>query len=86
MDKAELMEQLAAIEHERWADWQRWVHESGARNPDGSVTLSAANVARWERQIAAAYADLSESEKEADRREVRRYWALVVPEEHDAQH
>jgi Tol biopolymer transport system component len=79
MTPAELMEHLAAIEHERWADWQRWVHEAGTRNPDGSVTISAANVARWERQIATPYADLSEPEKEADRREVRRYWDLIAP-------
>ena len=76
-----LIDQLAAIEHERWADWQRWVHQISTRNPDGSITIPAESVARWERQIATPYADLSEREQESDREQVRRYLHLL--EEHE---
>lgn len=24
--KRDLLDKLAAIEHERWADWQKWMH------------------------------------------------------------
>lgn len=72
-----LYEQCAAIEHARWADWQRWMHAQGTRNPDGSLTLPAALVERWERQIATPYAALSEREQQSDREQVDRYWPLV---------
>ncbi len=76
---SDLFEQLAAIEHERWADWQKYVHEQCRKNAFGSLVIPAELVKRWERQIATSYADLSEREKEADRDQVYRYWHLVEP-------
>lgn len=73
----ELREQLAAIEHERWSDWQRYVHRSCWREPDGSLTIPAHLVERWERQIITPYAELSEAEKQKDRDQVDRYWPLI---------
>lgn len=76
-----LFEQLAAIEHERWADWQRYAHSQGIKLHDGGILLPPPVVERWERQIATPYADLSEREKESDREQVRRYWNLIRTEE-----
>ena len=73
----ELIEQLAAIEHERWSSWQRWMHDQCVRDDDGSLTIPAGLVSRWERQIDTPYADLTEREKESDREQVRRYWPLI---------
>lgn len=73
----ELVEALAAIEHERWAHWQQYLHEQGIRNEDGSILLPAHLVARWERQITTDYRDLSEEEKESDREQVGRYLPLI---------
>lgn len=75
---SELMERLAAIEHARWAAWQRSVHARGERRPDGSLVLAAEDVARWEGQIAASYDQLGEEDKERDRREVRRSWPTIA--------
>jgi len=36
-----LIDDLAAIEHERWAHWQRYMHDKGNRHPDGSLVLPA---------------------------------------------
>ena len=77
VNDADLVEALAAIEHERWADWQRWMHEQCHRTSGGELVIPAALVERWERQIATPYADLSEREKESDREQVRRYWHLI---------
>lgn len=71
----ELIEKLAAIEHERWADWQKWCHKVLRENnpsPEQSDILE-----RWDRQIETTYAELSEKEKQSDRDQVMRYWPLI---------
>lgn len=73
-----LLETLAAVEHERWAHWQRYLHAQGVRNQDGSLTLPPDLVARWDDQIAKSYQDLSDAEKESDREQVRKYLDVVV--------
>jgi hypothetical protein len=45
-DDDALIEELAAIEHERWSHWQRYVHAKAVRRPDGSLVLSAELVDR----------------------------------------
>jgi hypothetical protein len=74
----ELTEVLAAIEHKRWSDWQRYVHSEGARTENGDLLLPARLVDGWERQMDTAYANLTEAEKESDRKQVRSYLPLVL--------
>lgn len=76
MTKPSLYEQLAAIEHTRWADWQSYLHRI-LRSECPSSELEHV-LARWDRQIATPYSDLSESEKQFDRNQVNRYWALIT--------
>ena len=71
------IDELAAVEHERWAHWQRYIHDKGERQPDGSLVLPRDLVERWEAQITTPFADLSEAEKGSDREQVRRYLPLV---------
>ena len=73
-----LTEQLAAIEHERWSHWQRYMHNKAIRQIDGSLLLPPDLVARWEKQIETKYVDLSEAEKESDREQVRKYLPVIV--------
>lgn len=73
-----LVDELAALEHERWSHWQRYIHGKGDRRPDGTLVLPSELVQRWDTQIATSYADLSESEKMSDREQVRRYLPLIV--------
>jgi hypothetical protein len=75
---ASLIEGLAAVEHERWSHWQRYMHSKCKREPDGSLLLPANLVARWEKQIATKYAELDEKEKESDREQVRKYLPLIA--------
>lgn len=74
-----LYEQLAAIEHHRWADWQRYMHSLCERRDDSALVIPADRVAHWERQIDTPYTDLTEAEKAMDREQVGRYWHLVSP-------
>jgi hypothetical protein len=73
-----LVNDLAAIEHERWAHWQRYMHGKGERQPDGSLLLPGELVTRWDKQIATDFAGLSEREKESDREQVRRYLPFIA--------
>lgn len=73
----QLIDELAAVEHERWAHWQRYVHRQATQQSDGSLRLPADLVARWERQIATKYSELTENEKESDRDQVRKYMPLI---------
>jgi hypothetical protein len=72
-----LLEELAALEHQRWAHWQKYVHEKGRRQSDGSVLLPADLVSRWERQINTSYEDLTNEEKNSDREQVQKYLPLL---------
>jgi hypothetical protein len=73
-----LIERLAAVEHERWSHWQRYMHSKCTRQPDGSLLLPAELVAKWERQIATKYEELDDPEKESDREQVRKYLPLIA--------
>ena len=78
--KTALVEALADIEHQRWADWQKYLHSLCFKLEEyrGALIIPADLVERWERQIATPYADLSESEKQSDRDQVERYLGVVA--------
>lgn len=73
----DLIEQFAAIEHERWAHWQRYLHEQCTPGHDGSLTIPADLVRKWTAQMNTAYADLTDAEKDSDREQVERYLPLI---------
>lgn len=71
----EFIEKGANLEHMRWARWQIWCHKvlrENCSSPELENVLE-----RWEIQIATEYKDLSEEEKESDRKETRNYLPLL---------
>jgi hypothetical protein len=72
-----LIEALAAVEHERWSHWQRYMHAQCQCQDDGSLTIPADLVVRWTTQMSTPYSGLSETEKESDREQVRRYLSTI---------
>ena len=73
----ELIEKLAAIEHKRWAHWQRYLHSQCLKNDDGSLTFPADLVKKWNKKIDTDYFNLTESEKDSDREQVLKYLPLL---------
>jgi hypothetical protein len=73
--KDELFEKLADIEHQRWADWQKWCHKVLRENCPSEKMEKV--LERWDRQIETTYSKLSEKEKDSDRDQVLRYWNLI---------
>ncbi|MGH2842205.1 MAG: hypothetical protein ACRDKL_01280 [Solirubrobacteraceae bacterium] len=77
LGREDLLEGLAALEHERWAHWQRYLHSKCIPGDDGSLTIPADLVTRWTAQISTPYVNLSETEKESDREQVRQSLELI---------
>ncbi|PPU49071.1 hypothetical protein XdyCFBP7245_22480 [Xanthomonas dyei] len=75
-----LREELAAIEHERWAHWQSYMHSKCDRQDGvpGALVIPAELVGKWERQASLAFSELGEKERESDREQVDRYLPFIV--------
>jgi hypothetical protein len=73
-----LVEELAAVEHARWAHWQRYVHAQCEHLADGRLVIPAELVQRWEKQIATPYDRLTETEKNSDRAQVERVLPILA--------
>lgn len=72
-----LVEILAALEHERWSHWMRYLFTQGTLHADGSFTIPAAKVERWCWQSETPYASLPEDMRRSDRDEVHKTLALL---------
>ena len=73
-----ILEKLADIEHQRWADWQKYLHSKCSTNSNGDLVIPAGYVKHLERQINTEYKNLTENEKESDRNEVKRYLPEIL--------
>ena len=62
-----LVEKLADLEHEQWAHWTEYMLNN----------LTDENIARWNRQIATPYSELSEEDKEKDREWARKVLDII---------
>lgn len=65
----DLREQLAALEHEQWVGWMKYMLGKSIESDDGQVCIPASLVSRWKRQMNTSYIDLPDNEKESDRAE-----------------
>lgn len=68
MSNDALTERLAALAHEQWAGWTEYL----------LANLDDVHIQGWRRQIATPYVELSEHEKESDRKEARRVLAVLA--------
>jgi hypothetical protein len=73
----DLVERLAALEHERWSGWMRYLFTKGYCRDDGAFVMNAESVHWWTHLAETPYADLTEESKESDRAEVRKTLALL---------
>lgn len=77
VDYKEAMEDLADQEHDSWARWMEHLFKKSKKNADGTVIIPKDKVDRWERQMKTDYEDLSNKEKESDRKEVRKFVKIL---------
>lgn len=67
---------VADVQHQIWSHWTIYQFSICTRNEDGSITIPKEKVERWERQALTAYPDLSEKEKESDRKQADKIIAV----------
>jgi hypothetical protein len=72
-----LREDLAALAHQQWAGWMRYMFRDTIPTDEGGEEILCTKVERWKRQMKTPYDKLPESEKESDRKEADRVLALI---------
>lgn len=68
----------AERQHQIWAHWMDYQFSLCEEQTDGSLVIPAEKVARWKRQLATSYDELSETERESDRQVVREHLPEVL--------
>lgn len=75
-------EKLAELCHKQWSDWTKYFFSKCNFNfsaiPEGAALIPNWAIARWRRQIKTDYKDLSEDEKESDRKEANKFIELML--------
>jgi hypothetical protein len=80
MDREELLERLADLEHQQWIEWTKYMLDKlyPLFSPDALADESRLeDLNRWNKQIETSYEDLSEKEKESDRKFARKIMFLT---------
>ena len=72
-----LREEVAALAHDQWSGWIQYMIGVSLPNKDGTLIISKRLVERWTRQVKTKYSDLSEDEKDSDRREADKFLKLL---------
>jgi hypothetical protein len=78
----DLREKLADLCHEQWCHWMRYLFSKCESLPEISslagILMPTWAVERWKRQMNAQYSELSEEEKDSDRKEADKFIKLLV--------
>lgn len=79
MNQDELREKLAALAHDQWSGWMKYMLGRMDWNNIGTGKIMYGDdVKRWERQMNTIYADLPENEKDSDRAEADKVIAIFT--------
>ncbi len=88
-----MKEKLAELCHEQWSNWMKYLFEIGIEETTvfdslmkkieiktGTIIIPSWVVERWKRQMNTPYNDLSEEEKESDRKEADKFLEKINKE------
>lgn len=75
----EISEGIAELTHGQWSNWMKYLFSKGSFGPDGTWTMPAWAVERWDRQMNTPYSELSPEEKDSDRREADKLVEIFTP-------
>ena len=72
-----MREKLAELCHEQWSGWMKHLFSFTSAPLGGAFVIPASNVKRWKRQMNTPYEDLSEEEKDSDRKEADKFLEII---------
>ena len=78
--KDKFEEKVAELAHDQWSGWMEYLFEKCSDNEDGSVNIPLKLVKRWKKQMENNYENLSEEEKDSDRKEAKKFISLFNKE------
>ena len=67
MMSEEYRERIAAVQHEIWSHWMRYLFSVCPPDSFGNGIIPAEKAQRWQRQMNTDYANLTDKERESDR-------------------
>jgi hypothetical protein len=74
-----MREIIAKVQHDIWAHWMNYLFTCCVPNDDGSVTIPANKVERWQRQALTSYHDLTDKEQQSDRHQADKVMKAINP-------
>lgn len=83
----ELLEELAELCHDQWSNWMTYLFSkcyedvSQFDKVNGNLVIPEHYVKRWEKQLNTSYENLSESEKNSDIKEAKKFLNLLKEKE-----
>jgi len=72
-----LIEKLAAMQHEIWAHWMKYMFSQCVPGAAGGLLIPQRKVDQWKRQARTAYADLSATEQKSDIEQAEKVLAVL---------
>ena len=78
-----MVEVMASFVHDIWSRWIDYLFSKSEMNEDGSCTIPANLVSRWQRQKETFYEDLPKEERYSDK-EIAKEIMMIVKEEEDS--
>lgn len=66
-------DRIADLCHWQWSGWMHYFFSKCREGPDGVLVIPRWAVERWRRQADTAFSDLSEDEKDSDRKEAQKF-------------
>lgn len=81
MKRESIREKLAALCHDQWCGWMKYLFGKCEILPNGDkgdlAVIPEWAVQRWRRQMETIYSELPEKEKESDRTEADRFFSML---------
>lgn len=72
-----IKELLADLCHRQWSGWMVYLFSKGEIDENGNWIMPVWAVERWTRQMKTPYSELSENEKDSDRKEAEKIIAII---------
>jgi len=76
MTEEQLLERIAELCHKQWSDWMKYFLNKCHYDSNGDIVVHREYISNLELQINADYKELSEIDKEKDRREANKFLSI----------